>query len=58
MTLAEILKLASKIARSAVFEDRCEYDCEMLARMYDLTEADARTLQVILHADEPNFKPF
>lgn len=45
----DIAKLASKIRKSSVFEDRLEYSVEDLAIMYALTIAEAKKLFIALH---------
>lgn len=46
----KIAKLAAKIRKSSVFEDRLEYSAYDLAIMYSLTELEAAELYTLLHA--------
>jgi hypothetical protein len=48
-TRDRITKLARQISKRATFEDRLEYDAEMLAQMYRLTLLEAEQVRTILH---------
>lgn len=54
-------KLAAKFLKSAVGEDRLEYDIEDLRTAYDLTVAQASELQLELHTQAglaAHYRPF
>lgn len=53
-----VAALARNIKRRAIYEDRLEYSNGDLQLAYGLNEEDAARLQLLLHSDEPNFKPF
>lgn len=53
-----VTKLANRIKRSTVFEDRTEYDVQDLAQAYTLSREDAARLQALLHSDDPHYTEF